>query len=111
VGIILLLLSIFANEAECAKATHYAGDLTGLPMAWKELPYDPLAYSCASWDYPLGTILCVQSVKWGKGVIVTVTDRHDFKTDIDLSFIAFTELAPYWYDQGVEEVIITEIKH
>jgi len=53
-------------------------------------PYDPGAYTCASYDYPFGTVLKVTYED--RSILVRVTDRHDFKTDLDLSIQAFYDL-------------------
>jgi len=112
--IFLLLLCMMAvistNEMMAAKATHYAGSLVGRPMA-NTKPYNPFKYTCASWDYPLGTLLMVTNKENGREVIVEVTDRHDYKTDIDLSFWAYTELRDWaWNDSGRIDVKIEEVK-
>jgi len=92
-------------------ATRYHPDLIGKPMALGERPYDAEKYTCASWDYPLGTFLCVTNKGDGRRVIVRVTDRHDFKTDIDLSFIAYTELRDWdTHDSGHIDVEIEEVE-
>jgi len=57
---------------------------------------DDQAFTCASWDYPFGTRLRVESA--GRSVIVVVTDRGPAKRlyrqgrIIDLSKAAFSEL-------------------
>lgn len=50
--------------------------------------------SCASLQYPLGTILKLTSLKTSRSVIVTVTDRGPWtkRYQLDLSKAAFTAL-------------------
>lgn len=59
-------------------------------------PFDPNKYTCASWDYPLGTMLSVSAN--GKTVAVVCTDRGPHKRllktrQLDLSRAAFRALA------------------
>jgi len=128
VALPLMCLIAFISQCESAEATYYSGELTGNLMA-NGKPYDPFAYTCASWNYPLGTILKVSykgrsdditagndmlgatyTIRETRSVIVTVTDRHDYKTDIDLAFIPFVDLVKYWDGQGRIKVTIKEIK-
>jgi len=97
---LMLCLSLRGEEA-----TYYSGSLVGKLMA-NGKPYCAMSYTCASWDYPLGTILIVTHEQ--KSVRVLVTDRHDYKTDIDLSFAAFVKLAAW--RQGRIIVTIKEEK-
>jgi len=95
---------------DAAKATYYHPDLIGESMANRQ-PFDTLAYTCASYDYPLGTLLCVTNIENNRSVFVIIADRHDYRTDIDLSFIAYTELRDFdWNDNGKINVTIKEIK-
>jgi len=93
------------HKVEGAEATYYSDDLKGRPMA-NTKPYHPMDLTCASWDYPLGTELAV--TYRGRTVYVLVTDRHDYKTDIDLARWPFSLLAPLEY--GRIEVTIKEVK-
>ena len=69
-----------------AIATFYGSAHHGKYMANNER-YDMHALTCATWLYPIGTKL---KVSYGiDSVIVTVTDKCDDKTDIDLSYAAF----------------------
>lgn len=74
-------------------ASWYGEEHRGKPMA-NGRPFNPDVASCASYDYPLGTVL---RVKHGAAnVIVTVTDRGPNKRlgrKLDLSRAAFTSLA------------------
>ncbi len=92
---------VIVESSNVFKATHYAGELNGRPMAWKEMPYDPFDLTCAHSMYPFGTVLRVTNTENGRTVDVVVTDRHDYKTDLDLSFIAYTTLRDWdWNDSG-----------
>lgn len=77
------------------QASWYGEGYRGKTMA-NGKPFDPEAMTCASWDYPLGTLLRVRHVESGRYVIVEVTDRgpaHWTKCTIDLSARAFRRLA------------------
>ncbi|MEG0151624.1 MAG: septal ring lytic transglycosylase RlpA family protein [Cellulosilyticaceae bacterium] len=58
--------------------------------------YDMEQMTCASLDYPFGSVLKVTNLDNGKNVNVIVTDTGDFKKkygrDIDLSKKAFSKL-------------------
>ena len=62
-------------------------------------PLDDAALTCASWDYPFGTVLRVETACGARGVDVTVTDRGPAKRlyaqgrKIDLTRAAFSRLA------------------
>jgi len=96
---------VIATKAEGAEATYYCDSLAENLMANGE-PYEPIRFTCASWDYPLDTWLFVTYE--GKTIEVLVTDRHDYKTEIDLSREAFRALAPL--ELGRINVEITESK-
>jgi rare lipoprotein A len=76
------------------KASWYGNELAGHLMA-NGKPFNPNKLTCASWNYPLGTVLKVQHKK--RTVVVSVTDRGPAKRlnrQIDLSQAAFAKLAP-----------------
>ena len=56
--------------------------------------FDPVAMTCATWRYPLGTLVRVTDVHNGSSVTVRVTDRpaKEFADRIDLSPRAFSKL-------------------
>jgi rare lipoprotein A len=60
-------------------------------------PYNPDAFTCASWNYPLGTKLRIS--RENHSVTVEVTDRggknrwYQFGKTIDLTPTAFSKLA------------------
>ena len=71
--------------------------------------YDENALTCASMDYPFGTILKIVNIANGKLVLVKVTDRGGFKKYgriIDLSKEAFRRIADL--KEGLIRVQITE---
>jgi len=78
-------------------ASWYGEELRGRPMA-NGKPFDPDAFTTASWDHPLGTRLRVTASN-GNTVTVVVTDRGPAKRllaqgrVLDLSKAAFTKLA------------------
>lgn len=64
--------------------------------------------TCASWDYPLGTMLLVRHGK--SAVMVEVTDRGPAKhlhRALDLSSAAFKKLAPL--ELGLIKVVYSEL--
>ncbi len=92
---------LVVESSNVFNATHYAGSLKGSPMAWNEIPYDPFELTCAHSMYPFGTVLKVTNTENGRTVDVIVSDRHDYKTDIDLSMQAWTKLRNWdWNDSG-----------
>ena len=76
--------------------------------------YDEDALTCASWDYPFGTMLLVLNRDNNKSVIVRVTDRGPSKRlvkrgrIIDLSKGAFSRIAEL--DQGVIRVTVWQVE-
>ena len=78
------------------RATWYGDSERGKPMA-NGHPFNPDAFTAASWNYPLGARLKV--VYGNKNVVVEVTDRGgaraflQFGKVVDLSHAAFERLA------------------
>ena len=105
IGFLTLALSVHASTA-----SWYGKELAGRPMA-NGKPFDPTAWTCACWDYPLGTRLVVTSGSYS--IIVTVTDRGPAKRlvargrVIDLSQAAFAQLADP--KQGIIEVTVSKL--
>ncbi len=72
------------------------------------------ALTCASWDYPFGTLLRIRNLNNNRYVIVTVTDRGPAKKlyrkgrIIDLSLAAFRKIADL--KQGIIPIAIEEVK-
>lgn len=59
------------------------------------IPFDARLNECASWDFPLGSVLEVTSLRTGRKVIVRCTDRGPakrFKRLIDLTADAFAQI-------------------
>lgn len=59
------------------------------------LPFNPALRECASWHFPLGSVLQVTSLRTGKSVVVRCTDRGPAKRLnrlIDLTADAFSEI-------------------
>ena len=59
------------------------------------IPFDPRLMECASWEFPLGSVLEVTSLRTGKKVIVRCTDRgpaRRLNRLIDLTREAFAEI-------------------
>lgn len=80
---------------------------------------DNTAYTCATWDYPFGTMLRVFNLRNGKRVQVVVVDRgpgrpkcscirKENSRTIDLSKRAFSKIADL--KQGVIPIKIKVIK-
>ena len=76
--------------------------------------FSDINYTCATWLYPLGTILRVDNRSNGKSILVVVTDRINrrfAKTRIDLSPIAFKTLAGRkGLAKGLIKVLVERIK-
>lgn len=93
-------------------ASFYGFELDGRKMA-NGKPFDPLAFTCASWFYPLGTHLQVENMANGRVIIVEVTDRGPAKRlvakgrIVDLSFAAFKEIGQL--KSGLIAVSITKL--
>lgn len=114
---ILVLLSflfgaelLYSAPPTTGKASFYGEELRGRKMANGQ-PFNPDAYTCASWFYPLGTVLAVGS--GSRMIYVVVTDRGPSRRlvakgrIIDLSHAAFFYLAdPKW---GLIDVTVTRI--
>lgn len=87
-------------------ASWYGERERGRTMANGE-KFNPDRYTCASWDYPLGTMLSVSAN--GKTVATVCTDRGPHKRllktrQLDLSRAAFRALAPL--KQGLVQVTV-----
>lgn len=94
---IYLAAMIVSSAPMTTEASWYGYECTEHPMANGQ-PFDPQAYTAASWDYPLGTVLRVTDRENGLPVYVTVTDRGPAKRlvaegrRLDLSMAAFMVL-------------------
>ena len=81
------------------------------PLTASMEPFDPTAMRCASWNYPLGTVLKVTNLANGKSVIVRVNDRGPAKRlnrVIDLTRESFRKIADLRV--GLINVRITKVR-
>ena len=93
-GAVVCLL--IANKPKMLTASYYGPRYDGRPTASGQL-YSHKGYTCASWDYPLGTKLRVS--RGNKSVTVICNDRGPAKRllstrQLDLSQSSFQKLAP-----------------
>ena len=75
------------------------------------IPFDPRLMECASWEFPLGSVLEVTSLRTGKRVVVRCTDRgpaRRLNRLIDLTREAFAEIDSL--DLGLIEVRVRRVK-
>lgn len=103
------LFLAFTSSLNAGIASWYGNELKGELMA-NGKPFEPLAYTCASWYYPLGTFLLVTNKYNGKNVLVQVTDRGPnkrLKREIDLSLGAFQEIGDP--DLGLLDVTVQRL--
>ena len=117
--IICFLTSAYASEVTITHASWYAkyGDncdpFPHITMANGE-KFDENRLTCASWDYPFGTLLRITNRTNGKSVEVVVTDRGPSKRlykkgrKIDLSKMAFSKLEKL--SKGIVAVKVEIIK-
>lgn len=106
----LIFLLAASASAKSLVASWYGSECAGKQTASGEI-FDPERYTCASWDYPLGTWLRV--ARGNKGVYVLVTDRGPNKRllgtrQIDLSRAAFESLGKL--SAGLISVEVSEVK-
>lgn len=94
-------------------ASWHGDECRGKIMANGE-PFNPENFTCASWDYPLGTKLCVTTAYYGQVYSVTavVTDRGPNKRllktrQLDLSRSAFQALASL--EEGLIKVTVEKL--
>jgi len=89
-GAILALFIVCPFMSSCQTATYYSDWYVGKPTASGDI-YRHDRFTCASNDYPLGTILRIYYKKsW---IDVRVNDRMEDDNVIDLSKVAFMILA------------------
>ncbi len=74
-------------------------------------PFDGRLLECAAWDYPLGSVLQVTSLRTGRSVVVRCTDRgpaRRLNRIIDLTAYAFAMIDdPH---RGLTPVSVRRIK-
>lgn len=97
--------------AEVGVASYYgAGEPLNNDTAMN-IPFDGRLMECASWEFPLGAVLEVTSLRTGKSVIVRCTDRGPAKRlhrIMDLTFQAFASIDdPH---QGLTPVQVKRLK-
>ena len=83
-----------AESTDSCTVSWYGEECRGRLTA-SGVPFDPAAFTCASYKYPLGTRLLVSHKNCT--VLVTVNDRGPAKRlhrTLDLSRAAFQKLAP-----------------
>lgn len=109
----LFLTTSFASTLlTTGTASFYSYELAGRKMA-NGKPFDPQAFTCASWYYPFGTRLQVTNLFNNKTTIVEVTDRGPSKRLVakgrilDMSYAAFKEISQTKY--GLCAVSITKL--
>lgn len=91
-------------------ASYYSYECANCPMANGKI-FDPEKRTCASWFYPFGSVLEVESLDTGKKTRVIVTDRGPNKRlvkegrTIDLSRRAFEDIRDLRH--GLTGVVIT----
>lgn len=113
----LILLLIVLNGVlicqgdakEVGVASWYGKELEGEYMANMK-PFNPYRYTCASWNYPLGTKLIVTNLSNNRRIVVEVTDRGPNKRlnrVIDLSMIAFKQIEDL--DKGLTKVKVERL--
>jgi rare lipoprotein A len=94
-GFSVILAALTIHACVFDRATWYGESWRGKRMA-NGKPYNPDAFTCASWDYPLGAKLRITHEK--RSVTVQVTDRggknrwYQFGKTIDLTPAAFVTL-------------------
>lgn len=105
--IMLIPVSLYAQEPEYGKATYYADRFHGRPTASGEL-YHSDSLTAAHPAYPFGTLLRVTNMENKASVIVRINDRGPFITGriIDLSRRAMKMLRGL--DKGVIYVQIEQ---
>ena len=110
----MMLANDAASHPGPVGASYYGEGYRGRTMA-NGRPFDPDALTCAAWDWPLGTVLCVSYKEplrnRAHSIVVTVTDRGPAKSThrvIDLSQGAFKRLAPL--NLGVIPVVVERVE-
>ena len=89
---VLVFTAFPAQAIEMGTASYYGAGETLNDNTAMNIPFDTRLLECASWEYPLGSVLEVTSTRTGKSVIVRVTDRGPAKRLnrlIDLTTYAF----------------------
>ena len=100
-----------AQAEEIGIASFYGAGEKLNPNTAMNLPFDSRLMECASWEYPLGSVLEVTSLRTGKSIVVRCTDRGPaprLNRLIDLTYQAFAAIDDP--QQGLTQVRITRLK-
>lgn len=99
IGALLLcltgLLGAGAGQELTGTASYYGAGEPLNDNTSMNIPFDARLMECASWEFPLGSVLEVTSLRTGKRVIVRCTDRgpaRRLNRLIDLTREAFAEI-------------------
>ena len=109
--LVVVLASPAVGAAETGVASYYGAGEPLNPNTAMNVPFDPHLMECASWDYPLGSVLQVTSTRTGKSVVVRVTDRgpaRRLNRIIDLTRDAFAVIDDP--QVGLTQVEIKQLK-
>lgn len=104
----LILCILAAANCHAGTASYYGWDHAGRLTASGQR-FNPAAMTCASWHFPLGTMLRVSH--GNRSVVVLVNDRGPARRlhrEIDLSEAAFRKLATA--EVGLIQVTIRKLK-
>jgi rare lipoprotein A len=114
IPIILVAVACVTASTDETQSSWYGEKYRGNMCADGKTRFDPDKMTCASWDYPFGTVL---EVKYqGKKVRVTVTDRgpamryYRKGRRLDLAKAAFAKLTDGNTDIGIITVQIRKVK-
>ncbi len=100
-----------AWAVEIGIASYYGAGERLNPETAMNIPFDSHLMECASWKYPLGSVLRVTSLRTGRSVIVRCTDRGPAKKLnrlIDLTAEAFSIIDDL--RQGLTPVEVIRLK-
>jgi len=101
----------FAKKFHCIASWYSCAETSGVCANGSKL--DDNALTCASWDFPFGTNLCVTNNKNKKSIVVKVTDRgpsmklYEKGRKIDLTKGAFEKIADL--KNGIIAVSVEEL--
>ena len=113
-----LLVLLFCSTLMCStgftdtvKASWYGGGEKLNEYTALGEKFNPNQLTCASWDYPFGTVLRITNLGNDRSVVVVVNDRGPNKRlnrAIDLTREAFSRIADL--DEGIIQVEIEVIR-
>lgn len=93
--LVLLPMTVSAYEMMMGTASFYGAGEPLNDNTAMNIPFDARLMECASWEYPLGSVLEVTSTRTGKKVIVRCTDRgpaRRLNRLIDLTAYAYSQI-------------------